>query len=85
MKSKTRALLMAAGAGLLAFTAFTARPAQAYEAPWCAVIDVGTGNLYWDCQYDSIAACRPNVIAGNRGSCVQNPHYRGLRRAMPRR
>ena len=87
MRSKMLRIVMAA-AGLLvglAITAFDGRAAQAYEAPWCAVIDVGTGNIYWDCQYNSIEECRPHVIAGNRGFCVQNPRYHGPRRAMPRR
>lgn len=46
------------------------------DAPWCAVIAVGTGEVYWDCQYETFAACVPNVIAGNRGFCNVNPTYR---------
>jgi hypothetical protein len=33
--------------------------AQAYEAPWCAVIERGTGSVYWDCQYHSFEDCYP--------------------------
>jgi hypothetical protein len=41
--------------------------AQYYaSAPWCAVIELGPGSVYWDCQYRSIEECRPNVLAGNR-------------------
>ncbi|HEY6858364.1 MAG TPA: DUF3551 domain-containing protein [Pseudolabrys sp.] len=51
------------------------QPANAYEPPWCAVISLGTGDVYWDCQYRSIEECRPNVIAGNRGFCNPNPYF----------
>jgi hypothetical protein len=53
---------------------FSLRPAQAYgSAPWCAVIDVGWGDVVWDCQYHTFEACVPNVLAGNRGFCNLNP------------
>jgi hypothetical protein len=51
------------------------QPAKAYEAPWCAVIENGTGSVYWDCQYRSIEECRPNVLAGNRGWCNPSPYF----------
>jgi uncharacterized protein DUF3551 len=71
---------------------FGLQPAAAYEAPWCAVISIGTGSVYWDCQYRSIEECRPNVLAGNRGWCNPNPYFvtepterrhAGKRRARP--
>ena len=51
--------------------------AQAYEAPWCAVIETGTGSNYWDCQYHSFEDCyrRGNILAGNRGFCNPSPYY----------
>ena len=50
--------------------------AQFYgPAPWCAVVNMGTGNLYWDCQYWSLQQCVPNVLSGNRGFCNQNPSF----------
>lgn len=58
----------------LAVVVFDLQPANAYEAPWCAVISMGTGSVYWDCQYRSIEECRPNVLAGNRGWCNPNPY-----------
>ena len=58
-----------------AFVGFDVQPAKAYTAPWCAVINLGTGNMYWDCQYSSIEQCRPNVLAGNRGFCNLNPSF----------
>jgi hypothetical protein len=36
---------------------------------------MGYGSVIWDCQYASIEACQPNVIAGNRGFCNHNPGY----------
>jgi Protein of unknown function (DUF3551) len=54
---------------------FCLQPAQAYQAPWCAVIEMGLGSVYWDCQYRSIEECRPNVLAGNRGFCNPNPYF----------
>ena len=46
------------------------------DAPWCAVISAGDGDSHWDCEYNTVEACVPNVLAGNRGSCTQNPYYR---------
>jgi len=46
------------------------------DAPWCAVVNIGTGEMYWDCQYQTFDACWPNVIAGNRGFCNVNPTYK---------
>ncbi|MET0874423.1 MAG: hypothetical protein ABWX81_06495, partial [Pseudolabrys sp.] len=41
----------------LAGAFFGLQPAQAYEAPWCAVIEFGRGSEYWDCQYHSFEDC----------------------------
>jgi Protein of unknown function (DUF3551) len=54
------------------------RPAQAYgDAPWCAVISLGTGDVQWDCEYRTVEECIPNVLAGNRGFCNVNPYGPG--------
>lgn len=45
------------------------------QAPWCAVINLGTGEIYWDCQYATFESCVPNVLAGNRGFCNVNPYW----------
>lgn len=45
------------------------------DAPWCAVVNIGNGEIEWDCEYQTIEQCRPNVIAGNRGFCNHNPYY----------
>jgi hypothetical protein len=47
------------------------------DAPWCAVIEIGSGEIYWDCQYRTVEQCVPNVIAGNRGFCNLNPYGPG--------
>ena len=76
----------------LAALAVDLQPANAYEAPWCAVISVTDDSAYWDCQYRSFEECRPNVLAGNRGWCNPNPYSvarptehggSGKRRARP--
>ena len=56
---------------------FIAPTAQAYEAPWCAVIEMSKGSVYWDCQYRSFEDCyrRGNILAGNRGFCNLNPRW----------
>ena len=67
---------------MLAVTAFAAAicfdiPASraSGDAPWCAVIDIGTGVVVWDCHYYSVEECVPNVLAGNRGFCNHNPAW----------
>lgn len=42
------------------------------DAPWCAVINLGMGDVSWDCRYRTVEECVPNVIAGNRGFCNLN-------------
>ena len=50
------------------------RPAEAREAPWCAVIATSDDSVYWDCQYTSFEQCRSVVVAGNRGWCNPSPY-----------
>ncbi len=54
---------------------FDLRPAAAQYAPWCAVIGMGEDAVYGDCHYRTFEECCPNVLAGNRGFCNQNPRY----------
>jgi Protein of unknown function (DUF3551) len=71
------ALLMAAAAALVCCKAPRSQ-AQTYgDAPWCAVISIGTGEVQWDCEYWSAEACAPDVAAGNRGYCNMNPYWKG--------
>jgi hypothetical protein len=66
---------MLAGTAFAGAVCLTASPSYAFgDAPWCAVISLGTGEVYWDCQYSTIEACVPNVLAGNRGFCNLNPN-----------
>ncbi len=68
-------LIFAAVAALVGV--FFGPTAQAYEAPWCAMIENGKGSVYWDCQYRSFEDCyyRGNILAGNRGFCNPSPYY----------
>lgn len=61
----------------IAAVSFDARGARAAEGPWCANINLGTGNVYEDCEYYSFEACRPVILAGNRGFCNLNPRWVG--------
>jgi hypothetical protein len=69
-----RTILVAAAAASISFSPGHAEGAQ---APWCALIDMGTGDWYWDCQYGSFEDCyrRGNILAGNRGFCTPSPYY----------
>jgi hypothetical protein len=65
-----------AGALFIAAMVFGPPSASARDdAPWCAVVSIGKGSVYWDCQYYSFEQCYPNVISGNRGFCNHNPRY----------
>jgi hypothetical protein len=61
--------------GALVCLAFDPSQAVSVEAPWCAVTKDGD---HWDCRYQSAAECQPNVVAGNRGWCNQNPYFVGM-------
>jgi hypothetical protein len=67
--------LIVAAAAVLSCAIAPGHAAYFGNAPWCAVVNTGAGNIEWDCEYGSIEACRPNVIAGNRGFCQINPYY----------
>ena len=62
-------------AAALVFGVSAGRASTDGNAPWCAVVDEGAGNIMWECQYQSVAECQPNVLAGNRGFCQRNPYY----------
>ena len=72
------AFVLAAATGAV----FAAGPASAHErvyaeAPWCAVVDTGFGNLSSNCSFWTFEACVPHVISGNRGFCDENPYFKG--------
>jgi hypothetical protein len=70
---KRLALSIVASAAILCFD-IPGSHAQG-NAPWCAVMEVGSGGVERFCEYYTIEACVPNVIAGNRGFCQMNPYY----------
>ena len=73
-EAKTIVRLMLAGAVFVAAPCCVSDPSYAFgDAPWCAVMSLGTGGVYWDCEYRTIEECVPNVLAGNRGFCNLNP------------
>ena len=77
-------ILPIAGVALVAVL-LEASPVQAYEGPWCAVTNHGNGSAYEDCQYSSFEACRPHVLAGNRGFCNPNPYFVATERKRQRK
>ena len=64
-----------ASAAALVFGVSAGRTSTDGDAPWCAVVDQGAGNLMSQCFYETIAECRPHVLGGNRGFCQRNPYY----------
>jgi hypothetical protein len=62
-------------AAAISFGVSAGRASTYGSAPWCAVVDQGAGNVMWECEYQSVAECQPNVLAGNRGFCQRNPYY----------
>jgi hypothetical protein len=70
-------------AAALAFGVSTGRASTEGDAPWCAVVNQGAGNVMWECFYQTVAECTPNVLAGNRGFCQHNPYYQ-YQAAAPR-
>jgi hypothetical protein len=63
------------GAAALLFATMPSSWALSGDAPWCAVVNIGFGEMEWDCHYQTIEQCAPNVVAGNRGFCNLNPYY----------
>jgi hypothetical protein len=61
-------------AAVLDFGVSASRASTDGDEPWCAVVNQG-GNVMWECYYQTIAECQPNVLAGNRGFCQHNPYY----------
>jgi hypothetical protein len=72
---------IATGLALLCLFASPSQAQYSGDAPWCAVISVGTGGIHYDCYYYTVEACVPNVLAGNRGFCAMNPYYSTSRAA----
>jgi Protein of unknown function (DUF3551) len=78
VETMTRIVLSIAAAAAALCLQVSSSQAEVYgNAPWCAVIEVGNGEVQWDCEYRSVEECVPNVLAGNRGSCNVNPYWAG--------
>jgi hypothetical protein len=67
------ALAVAPLAAILCCNLAPTQAAAGGHAPWCAVREIGAGEVEWDCHYASAAECAPTVVAGNRGFCNLNP------------
>jgi hypothetical protein len=67
-------LSIVAAAAVLSFTASSSHAQQSGNAPWCAVLNMGDGDVVWECEYNTVEECVPNVLAGNRGFCELNPY-----------
>jgi hypothetical protein len=79
------AIAAVAVAAILSGFGVAAATAGTYgNAPWCAVRNLGSGNIEWDCEYRTVEECAPTVVAGNRGFCNLNPYYPGTYSASPR-
>ena len=79
----TAAAAVALVAGL-ALTMPASRAGSFGDAPWCAVQNLGAGGVVWDCEYQTMAQCAPQVLAGNRGFCNVNPAWTPPPSAAPR-
>ena len=71
------AMVGAVSAAAVLFAVTSGLAGTVGNAPWCAVISMGDGDVHWDCEYNSVEACVPNVLAGNRGFCNVNPYWTG--------
>ena len=65
-----------AAALIVAAMACEQRPAQAYDAPWCASHNNAFGATE-ECRFNTLEECVQDVVAGNRGFCNENPRYHG--------
>jgi len=70
---------IAAVAAALCLQVSTSQAQYYGDAPWCAVLEVGTGAVSWHCYYRTVEECVPNVLAGDRGSCNLNPYFTASR------
>jgi hypothetical protein len=76
MKIRAKLLFTAAAlSGALVTHAPSSDAGTIGNAPWCAVQNLGSGDVIWDCEFQSAEQCQPAVIAGNRGFCNLNPAW----------
>ena len=72
-------IAMAAVAVALCLQVSTSQAQYYGDAPWCAVLQIGTGAVTWHCYNRTVEECVPKVLAGNRGSCNLNPYFTASR------
>jgi Protein of unknown function (DUF3551) len=76
MQTFTRFSLAASGLGAaLLIGASPGHAGTIGNAPWCAVQNLGAGDIVWDCEFQTAEQCQPAAIAGNRGFCNLNPAW----------
>ena len=80
-KSTALALIAALAASILFDLRAGQAYAQAFEGPWCALQNVGSGSMVENCRMATFEQCRLEVVAGNRGFCKPNARWPGARRA----
>ncbi len=73
--SLSELLAAAAFSSVLLLSATPGRAGTIGNAPWCAVQNLGSGDVIWDCEFQSVEQCQPAAIAGNRGFCNLNPAW----------
>jgi hypothetical protein len=76
LEADVRAKLVIAAAAMVLVVSAPAAAAPK-QGPWCAVQSVGEDSAIWNCQMRTFEECRLEVIAGNRGTCTQNPNWPG--------
>jgi hypothetical protein len=78
---------MLVAAVMAAAVCFDVPAALAYSGSerWCAIVSIGDGGVLEDCNYRTVEECVPNVLAGNRGSCHENPRWEGANRSIAKR
>ena len=54
-----------------------ARPAKAYEGPWCAYMMAGYDYYTYRCDLPNYEACRQEIAATPGTWCTENPRWRG--------
>jgi hypothetical protein len=74
-KMKRLMLLIAAAAAILGFADSPGQAQATGNAPWCAEINYGNGDIVHECYYQSAEQCVTQIVGGNRGFCNVNPYW----------
>ena len=68
-----RMLLIAVAVAIM--TLIKVPAGRANEGPWCSLQSIGGDAVQWNCEMQNFEQCRLEIIAGNRGFCMQNPRW----------